>query len=145
MTGGVERSGAGSGIEIAGQWAKLPPEHLAVAFSAMEPQLAREHEYRIEELKARGQAEVRAHELAQRGQNFGLVIALSMLVAAIVLAFGGMQALAGVFAGPSLLALAKLFVLRRSDASDMKAVTDSRGRGGAVLSEASAASVDATS
>lgn len=110
------------GAQIGAQWAVLPPEHLRVALAALEPQLAREHDYRLRQLKAQTEQDQRSDALTRRGQNFGLVIALAMLAAAVVVAFDRMQILAAIFAGPGLLALAKLFVLRKSDANDMNAV-----------------------
>ncbi|WP_411092301.1 hypothetical protein [Streptomyces sp. 049-1] len=90
----------------------------------MEPQLRREHRERM--LRLERQHEDRLRERAARGQRnelvTGAVIALAMLGGAVYMApvNGWLSAL---LCGPSLLALVKVFVLRRSDPDDMRAVS----------------------
>lgn len=114
-----------TGIEIATEWAALPPEHLAMALKALNPQLEREHKARIEQMRisAQGAKEMREFKFQIYSLCAGLIISLVMLGAAIYVATNDQPWLALAFSGPSLLALAKIFVLRRSDADDMRAVT----------------------
>jgi hypothetical protein len=49
-----------------------------------------------------------------------VAIAIGMLTGAVVVGVNGQLWLAALLTGPSLIALAKIFVLRRSDATDMK-------------------------
>jgi hypothetical protein len=129
---------APDGLEIAAEWAKLPAEHLKVALKALEPQLVREHEYRMamaresnerrerqdlanlrfEEANAR-----RAHRLHMTGMTSGFLITVSMLSGAVMVGTQGQPWLAAMLSGPSVLALATLFVLRRSDTVQAAAVS----------------------
>ncbi|MEV0187216.1 hypothetical protein AB0I39_01605 [Kitasatospora purpeofusca] len=128
----------------------LGPEKLELALKALEPQLKREHEARMrrmDDIRAREEraastaeadakraaalekasSEARARD-AQRHRNHvyrmsglisGVVLSLALLGAAVVIAPTQPWLAAGL-SGPSLLALAKIFVLRRSDSSDMQ-------------------------
>ncbi|TQJ93003.1 hypothetical protein [Streptomyces sp. SLBN-31] len=118
------------GARIAAQWRDLGAEQLGVALRAMEPQLRREHRERMLSLELQREAEQRQHEDRQRERAdrrstvelvTGAVIALAMLGGGVYLApeHGWLSAL---LCGPSLLALAKVFVLKRSDPADMQAV-----------------------
>ncbi|MBT2234777.1 hypothetical protein [Nonomuraea sp. NEAU-A123] len=113
-----------TGLEIAMRWAELPPEHLSAALKALNPQLAREHEYRMAELTAEAQEkkDLRNHRLQMTGLITGLVLAVGMLVGAVVLGVNDQPWLAGAFMGPSLLVLVKIFVLRETIAVDIQAV-----------------------
>ncbi|MFJ7905952.1 hypothetical protein [Kitasatospora sp. NPDC096204] len=135
-------------LEIATQWAQLPPEHLRVALEHLELELQREHAResarerhqaalerdraasasaldaaRIREehvterarIAAREGKEQRAHQLYLGGLVAGFVLAAGMLVGSVVVGLADRQWLAGLLAGPSLIALPVVFVLRRSD------------------------------
>ncbi|MFE3738982.1 hypothetical protein [Streptomyces sp. NPDC059134] len=119
-----------NGLEIAMQWAELPPEHLRNALAALEPQLAREHEYRMAQDKALQEANLlrlrlqaeeeqnrRTHNLYMVGLIAGFIIALGMLTGAVVVGVNGEPWLAASLSGPSVLALAGLFVLRKSSST----------------------------
>ncbi|WP_225848196.1 hypothetical protein [Streptomyces sp. HPF1205] len=122
-----------SALDLATQWASLPPEHLRIALKALEPQLAREHELRLEQERAaermnvalaenaaREGADRRAHIRYLSGLWAGLVISLFMLTGAVVVGTAGQPWLAAALSGPSMLALARIFVLRRSDPEDLR-------------------------
>lgn len=120
-----------SALDIAAQWAQLPAEHLAVALGALEPQLAREHALRMEVERSRGQAERarlqaeadekrRVHGRHVLGVYAGLAVALATLGASVYFGTHDQPWLAITFFGPTLLALVKIFTLRRSDADDAK-------------------------
>ncbi|MEU0947658.1 hypothetical protein ABZ379_33900 [Streptomyces canus] len=120
-----------AGARIAAQWRDLGAEQLGVALRAMEPQLRREHRERMLGLELQREAEQRQHEDRQRERAdrrrtvelvTGAVIALAMLGGGLYVAptNGWLSAL---LCGPSLLALVKVFVLRRSDPADMQAVS----------------------
>ncbi|MEV1168591.1 hypothetical protein [Nonomuraea sp. NPDC049784] len=113
-----------TGLEIAMRWAELPSEHLSAALKALNPQLAREHAYRMAQLAAETQekADRRNHRLQMTGLITGLVLAVGMLAGAVVLGVNNQPWLAAAFMGPSLLVLVKIFVLRESAAADVKAV-----------------------
>lgn len=128
-----------SGLEIAMQWAQLPSEHLQSALKALEPQLRREHELQMEReraaneisvermrLEARQSDSKRSHLLYLLGLIAGFILAAGMLVGAVIVATDGQAALATLFAGPSLIALVSIFVLRRKDASDTQALQQSQ-------------------
>lgn len=101
------------GFDIATRWMTLPPEHLEVAMKSLEPELARRHELQMNR-------ERRAHALSMASLCAGFAISVGCLVAAVFLGLGGQLWLALTLSGPSLLTLAKLFVLGSSDATDVK-------------------------
>lgn len=105
-------------LEIVLQWAQLPPEHLAVAMKALEPELARQHERELEQarLEAAEAKDARAHKLYLGGLIAGFLLATGMLTGAVVVGVSGLPWLAASLSGPSVLSLAALFVLRKVDA-----------------------------
>lgn len=126
-----------AGLEIAMKWGAAlgGPEKLEVAFKALEPQLKREHQVRLRQLdNQRAEAERqhtaeqaeaerrRNHTYRMSGLIAGVVLSLSMLVGGVLVA-PDQPWLAAALCGPSLLALAKVFVLQRSDRGDMKGAT----------------------
>lgn len=113
-----------TGFGIAKQWAELPAEHLKVALEALEPQLQREHEAQMEHMRLSAQeAEAtRTHRLYLCGLIAGFVVTIGMLVGAVVVGSNNQPVLAGILSGPSVIALASVFVLRRNDAAQMRAV-----------------------
>ncbi|MFJ2807852.1 hypothetical protein [Kitasatospora sp. NPDC087271] len=121
------------------------PEKLKIALQALEPQLKREHEARMrrmDDLRAREErrasaddveakrsaalekmkAELalresdrrRTHVYRMSGMIAGVVLSLALLGAAVAVA-PTQPWLASALSGPSLIALAKIFVLRRDD------------------------------
>lgn len=127
-----------TGLSIAKQWGSvLDPAQLDVALRALEPQLRREHRermFRLEmqreaaEQQAQEQREGAAHKRYMAGLVAGSVIAVAMLGAGVYVAKDSWW-LSVLLCGPSLLALVKIFVLRRSDAGDMDAVLRATRRG----------------
>jgi hypothetical protein len=133
-----------AGLEIAMKWGAAlgGPEQLKVAFEALEPQLKREHQIRLRQLDMQREAAARADEKAEAaaerevrlarekrqhalwmtGLYVGAVISVAMLGAGIFVA-KDVWWLAIMLCGPSLIAMGKLYVLRRSDAKDMQAVS----------------------
>ncbi|MFF7764143.1 hypothetical protein [Streptomyces griseorubiginosus] len=134
-----------AGLEIALKWGAAlgGPEKLKIAFAALEPQLKREHEIRLKQLdmqrvaaaraaeiaeaaaerEARLAREKRQHALWMTGLYVGAVISVAMVGAGVYAAKDDMWWLAIMLCGPSLIAMGKLYVLRRSDAADMQAVS----------------------
>ncbi|MEU8176471.1 hypothetical protein AB0C14_26670 [Microbispora hainanensis] len=104
MTPGFDR--LPTGLEFAQQWAQLPPEHLRIALKALEPQLAREHAYRMAKERL-------AHRLLMTGLIMGFGLSLVMLVAAVLVGLQGQSWLAALFSGPSMVTLVGMFVLRK--------------------------------
>lgn len=137
-----------TGLEIAMQWAELPAEHLQVALKALEPQLRREHELRMAEQKAataldlervrlgaKEEASKRTHTLYVVGLVVGSVIAVGMLAGAVIVGREGHGWLASLLAGPSLIALVSVFVLRHTDSSQTKAVASAQRAALAALTQ----------
>ncbi|WP_406290447.1 hypothetical protein [Embleya sp. NBC_00896] len=106
-----------SPLDFALQWAQLPPEHLQIALAALEPELARRHDLkRLEaELRAQERQNQRSHRLLMSGLWMGLAIVLAMLGCGAYVGLNDHPWLAAMFAGPSVPALATLFVLRQND------------------------------
>ncbi|MFI7451381.1 hypothetical protein ACIBQX_28060 [Nonomuraea sp. NPDC049714] len=102
-----------TGLEIAMEWAKLPPEYLATALGALEPELARQHEYRMTR-------DARAHARHMAGLIAGFVVCIATLSAAIVLGLNGEVWLAAILAGPSAAFMLKTLVLRKANTTDIK-------------------------
>jgi hypothetical protein len=119
-----------AGARIAMQWRDLGAEQLGAALRAMEPELRREHRQRMAQLEFQREENQRQHVERQQQRadrrrtielTVGAVIALAMLGGGIYVAPESWW-LSTLLCGPSLLALAKVFVLGRSDPDDMKAV-----------------------
>ncbi|MFI6009261.1 hypothetical protein ACIBAG_10560 [Streptomyces sp. NPDC051243] len=132
-----------AGLEIAMKWGAAlgGPEQLKVAFEALEPQLKREHQIRLKQLeaqrdaaetkaraereaaehRARTERETRQHRFRMTSLVVGAVMSIAMLGAGVYVA-KDVWWLAMVLCGPSLIAILKIIVLRRSDPSDMAAV-----------------------
>ncbi|PAZ10517.1 hypothetical protein CLM62_40855 [Streptomyces sp. SA15] len=112
-----------AGMQIAMQWRELGAEQLKAALEAMEPELRREHRVLMVRLEMQRDAvrEQRAHRRQITEIIVGAVLALAMLGAGVYVAPDSPW-LATLLCGPSLLALIKVFVLRRSDPDDMKQV-----------------------
>ncbi|MDQ0601941.1 hypothetical protein QF037_006286 [Streptomyces canus] len=121
-----------AGLEIAMKWGAAlgGPDQLKVALEALEPQLKREHQIRLRQLdaqrqaaerKARSEREVRQHRFRMASLIVGGLMSIAMLGAGVYVA-RDVWWLAMVLCGPSLIAILKIVVLRRSEASDMTAV-----------------------
>lgn len=102
-----------SALELANQWAQLPPDHLAAAIKALEPQLRREHQLRQEELRQIALKEQHSYLLYMIGMGAGFAIAVASLCGAIILGPRN-PTLAGILIGPGLASALSTFVLRRS-------------------------------
>ncbi|MEU4039102.1 hypothetical protein [Streptomyces collinus] len=133
-----------AGLEIAMKWGAAlgGPEQLKIAFEALEPQLKRDHQARLKRLEMQREAATRADENARAAAErklrmvqekrqhalwtarlcVGAVISITMLGAGVYVA-KDVWWLAIMLCGPSLLAMGKLYVLQRSDTTDMDAVT----------------------
>ncbi|MFM9373391.1 hypothetical protein [Streptomyces sp. Da 82-17] len=116
--------GEPTGLDIALQWAELPPEHLKAALQALEPELARRHEMRMLQarLEAQGAEDRRSHLLYLSGLVGGFLIVVAMLTASVIVGINGLPWLSAMLAGPSVLSLAGLFVLRRVDSGTARQV-----------------------
>ena len=111
-------------LQIAQMWALLPPEHLEVGLRALEPQLKREQEVRMESLRQKQREKQNSHIVYLCGLGAGFAIAVAMLGAAVFVGVNNQPWLAALLLGPSLLALAKLFVMQKSDAADLKRIAE---------------------
>ncbi|MFD8900228.1 hypothetical protein [Streptomyces ardesiacus] len=118
------------GRYVASQWNTLPPEHLAAAMRAMEPELRRAHRERMARMELQHDADARRHQERQQQRQHrrymaglfgGGALSLAMLGGGVYVAADAWW-LATLLCGPSLLAIAKVFVLRRSDPDDMRLV-----------------------
>ncbi|MFD8194689.1 hypothetical protein [Streptomyces wuyuanensis] len=131
-----------AGLSVAAKWGAAlgGPEKLEVSLKALEPVLKREHQMRLRQLDiqaaaaAREQAaeqadaertareaiEKRHHTYRMATLIAGMVASLSMLAGGIYVAPVNVWLAAGM-CGPSMLALVKIFVLKRSDDIDMRA------------------------
>jgi len=119
------------------------PSRCREDLNALEPQLKRDHQVLIKRLdmqreaaeradaaaaaaaerEAQERQEQRKHSRHMAGLLVGAVVAVAMLGAGVYVAQDAWW-LATLLCGPSLLALAKIFVLRRSDPDDMKFVSN---------------------
>ncbi|MGW9374078.1 hypothetical protein ACWGVR_29190 [Streptomyces xanthophaeus] len=128
-----------TGLAYALQWSQLPAEHLQITLKAIEPELKREHELRMERETHKQELEIerirlasarsqltdqlafdeqqakRGHTLYLVGLVAGFLLSTGMLVGAVIVGLNDQPWLSALLAGPSLLALATLFVLRKND------------------------------
>ncbi|GLX19673.1 hypothetical protein [Streptomyces lavendulae] len=123
-------SATSAGLEIAMRWGAAlgGPEQLKIAFDALEPQLKREHQIKLKQMEmlakaaersAREKREGRNHAFRMTGVIVGAVISTAMLGAGVYVA-KDVWWLSTLLCGPSLIALVKIFVLRRSDPDDVR-------------------------
>ncbi|MFF8773796.1 hypothetical protein [Kitasatospora sp. NPDC015120] len=116
-----------SGLDIALEWGKLPPEHLTAALKALEPELKRAHELRMKRADMEEQERISAREAEERhaqrsyrlymtGLAAGFTLCAGMLVGSVIEAINGQAVLAVTLAGPTMLGVASLFVLRQRSA-----------------------------
>ncbi|MFI6003944.1 hypothetical protein ACIA98_26685 [Streptomyces sp. NPDC051366] len=94
-------------LDIAKQWSELPPEHLRIALRALEPQLAREHEYRMHQLRIQ-------ERRALAGLVAGFALSSALLALAVVVGLQGQVMLSAVFAGPSIVAMSHYFLTHQN-------------------------------
>lgn len=113
-----------TGLEIALQWAQLPPEHLQLALKALEPQLRREHEFRTEQLRITEiqKAESRKYAIFLASLISGFAVAVGLLVGGAVASSNNQPWLALLFAGPSIFALVKLFLMARAQGDELRKI-----------------------
>ncbi|MER6304269.1 hypothetical protein ABT247_32650 [Kitasatospora sp. NPDC001539] len=139
--------------KIALEWADVPTGHLVAVLSAMEPQLRREHQLKAKQDERRHELEMqrlkeaeRRHELelaklkerqaraadAHRqhlvGVGAGMVVSLSCIGGAIWFGVTGHYWPMAILVGPVLIALTRMFVLRRSDTGDVQAAAGVLGK-----------------
>lgn len=116
------------GRYVASQWNTLDPEHLSAAMRALDPELRRAHRERMTRLQLQHEADIRAQQERQERRQHqrsmasligGGTLSLAMLGGGVYVAADAWW-LATLLCGPSLLAIAKVFVLRRSDPDDMR-------------------------
>ncbi len=117
---------ASHALQIAQTWAQVPPEHLEAALKALEPELQREHEHRMTNLRLAEQDARWHHVQYLCGLWAGFTIAVGMLTGSMIVGVNGQFWLAALLTGPSLFALAKLFVVRRAGDSAEKQITQAQ-------------------
>ncbi|MFF4772538.1 hypothetical protein ACFY05_06735 [Microtetraspora fusca] len=112
------------GLEIAMQWAQLPPEHLQLALKALEPQLKREHAYRMEALRIQQEHAQRAvrrkYAIYLTTLVGGFVIIVGLLVGGVITGINEEPWLAIALSSPSLVALISIFALLRSSGEELR-------------------------
>ncbi|WP_245171269.1 hypothetical protein [Streptomyces decoyicus] len=126
-----------AGLEIAMKWGQVlgGPEQLKIALDAIEPQLIRDHEARVQQLSMQEKADEQRVRAARERQQLqfrttslivGAVLSVAMLAAGVYVAQDAWW-LASLLCGPSLISMAAITVLRRYDKA-MKAVADAAKR-----------------
>jgi hypothetical protein len=105
---------------------QLPPEHFKLALKAVEAELARSHELRLEQERSRIReaADARTHALFAWGLGAGFVVVLGMIAASVVIGLKGYVWLSASLSGPGVVVLASLFVLRKLDSSYVRHNSD---------------------
>ncbi|MEV5970366.1 hypothetical protein [Streptomyces sp. NPDC051921] len=130
--------------KIAREWADVPLDQLVAVLDAMEPQLKREHQRKAKDdqrrhelnlaqlkeaerrheldlakLQERRERTGNAHKQHLVGVGAGVVVSLSCIGGATWFGQAGQYLPMGILVGPVLIALTKMFVLRRSDSHDI--------------------------
>ncbi|MER5938897.1 hypothetical protein ABT121_16420 [Streptomyces sp. NPDC001928] len=100
-------------LSYAKEWAQLPPQHLRVALKSLEPMLLRQHELALMREKNR-------YRLDLLGMIAGFIVSLASIGGAITFGFRGDYWMAGIMLSPSVFAVTKLFVLRKSEKGDIR-------------------------
>lgn len=139
--------------KIAREWADVPTEQLVAVLDAMEKQLVREarrtakqdershelqviglreaerrHELELAKVQERQVKAANAHTQHLVGVVAGVVVSMTSIGGAIWFGVGGHYWPMGLLLGPVLLALTKMFVLRRSEPGDLGTVATALSR-----------------
>ncbi|MFF3710867.1 hypothetical protein [Streptomyces phaeochromogenes] len=117
-----------AGLEIARRWGQVSDaDQLKVALNALEPELQREHEFRMKQLEQTGARDKRAHRLKMTSLIVGALVSIGMLTGGVYVAKDAWW-LATLLCGPSLISMAVIIILRRHDAKAAKVVADAARR-----------------
>jgi heme exporter protein D len=107
-------------LEYAERWTKLPPQHLKIALASVEAERVRQHELRMAKAQAAALAEKREHVLWMTGLIAAFMLCVAMVVGSVITARMGFFWLSVTMCGPSLIALATLFVLRKPSTAGLQ-------------------------
>ncbi|MFJ8038895.1 hypothetical protein ACIRBX_00085 [Kitasatospora sp. NPDC096147] len=125
MMQGEGQQAAVSPMEIARQWAELPPAHLKTVMAAMERQLEREHTQRMRELDLEDSVAQNRSKREMAGLKIGGLLAIGFLVLTGWLATSQpiVAGITGAGGAVTLVLLVKMFVLQQAPSdADMKAL-----------------------
>ncbi|MDU0293817.1 hypothetical protein [Saccharothrix longispora] len=128
MSGKAERAGEKlDSLEVIQRWSEVSPEHLKSAIKALDSELSRAHELRMvkeqhQEAKAR-----REHTLYMTSMLVGSLVIIALLSGAVLLATRGQVLLPTIFTTLSV-TMATVFVLRKHDPQQMRAVIKAQER-----------------
>jgi hypothetical protein len=102
-------------VSFAKEWAQLPAPHLRVALKAWENERKRQHDLALVRERNRNRLDL-------LGMVTGFVVSLASIGGATVFGFRGDYWMAAIMLGPSLFAVTKLFVLRKSEKGETRQV-----------------------
>lgn len=101
-------------LSYAKEWAQLPPQHLRVALKTLEPTMQRQHDLLVIQARQR-------YILDLVGLISGFIVSLASVGSAFFFGLSNNYVMAGVMLSPSVFAITKILILRRSDKRDMRA------------------------
>lgn len=128
MSGTLEPADRGvDSFEIIQRWNELSPEHLKAAMKAFDAQLARTHELKMTQARLQDAKARREHTLFMTSMILGFVVILVLLGGAVLLGMQGQIALPTALVTLSV-SMATVFVLRRRDSKQMRAVIEAQAR-----------------
>jgi hypothetical protein len=126
-------------LEVIQRWSELAPEHLKTAIKTLDAELSRAHELRMIREKHQDAKARREHTLYMTSMLLGSFVIIALLSGAVLLGMRGQVALPSIFTTLSA-TMATVFVLRKHDPQQMRAVITAQAR----VARALSASADPT-
>lgn len=128
MSGTMEPSdGEMDSFAVIQRWNDLSPAHLKAAMQAFDAQLARTHELKMTQARLQDARARREHVLFMTSMILGFVVILLLMSGAVLLGMRGQIALPAILITLTT-SMATVFVLRRHDPKQMRAVTEAQAR-----------------
>lgn len=128
MSGNAESAGEKlDSLEVIQRWSELSPEHLKTASKTLNAELSRAHELRMTKEQYQDAKARREHTLYMTSMLLGSFVIIALLSGAVLLGMRGQVALPTIFTTLSV-TMATVFVLRKHDPQQMRAVITAQAR-----------------
>ena len=114
-------------LDIIQRWSELSPEHLKTAIKTLDAELSRAHELRMTKEQHQDAKARREHTLFMISMLLGFFVIIALLSGAVLLGMRGQVALPAIFTTLSA-TMATVFVLRKHDPQQMRAVVTAQAR-----------------
>lgn len=114
-------------LEVIQRWSEVSPEHLKTVIKTLDAELSRAHELRMAREQHQDAKARREHTLYMTSMLLGAFVIIALLSGAVLLGMRGQVALPATFTTLSV-TVATVFVLRKHDPRQMRAVVTAQAR-----------------